>query len=224
LVLEGTLHDRDEGELGAGDVLWMTAGRGIVHSEDIEAEGRSRILQLWIALPAGDRDLAPGFELVRRATAPTLRAAGVEGRLYSGTSGGLHSPTRNRVPVTMLDLALAPGASFHQDLPSPYNGFAYVLDGDARIGGGSVVAGQVGWLAPADTTDLETSLAIVAGDRGVRLVLYAGQPIREPLVQQGPFVAGSPAEIIDFHRRYRAGTFASMAALARAQHPERQHA
>jgi len=67
LVIEGTLHDRDEGALGAGDLIWMTAGRGIIHSESVEAAGRSRIFQLWIALPAREREAAPQFEIVRKA-------------------------------------------------------------------------------------------------------------------------------------------------------------
>ena len=211
LVLEGTLHDRDEGALSAGDLIWMTAGRGIIHSEAVEAAGRSRILQLWIALPARDRDLAPGFEIVRRDAAPVRRAPGVEARLYSGASGSLRSSTRNRVPVTLLDLHLAPGASFTQDLPASYNGFLYVVDGSASVGGRVVETGQVGWVSPSAATDL----GIIAGERGARLVLYAGQPIGQPLVQHGPFVAGSPAEIVELHRRFRAGQFTSMSQLAR---------
>jgi len=86
LVLEGTLHDRDEGALGAGDVVWMTAGRGIIHNEAVEASGRSRVLQLWIALPARLRETAPRFEIIRKDQAPVVRGPrpGIEGRLYSG--------------------------------------------------------------------------------------------------------------------------------------------
>jgi redox-sensitive bicupin YhaK (pirin superfamily) len=215
-VLEGSVDDRDEGPLAAGDVLWMTAGRGIIHSESIEAVGRSRILQLWIALPARDRDLAPGFEVVRGETAPLVRAPGVQARLYSGASGSLRSPTRNRVPITMLDVALEPGATFEPDLPGSYNGLFYVVDGSARVAGSDLGTGQVGWFAPSPSS----SLSISAGPRGARLVLYAGQPIREPLVQQGPFVAGSRLEIFELHRRFRAGQFASMNDLARALHAE----
>ncbi|MES1172149.1 MAG: pirin-like C-terminal cupin domain-containing protein [Bacteroidota bacterium] len=218
LVLEGTLHDRDEGELGPGDALWMTAGSGIIHNEAVEAAGRSRILQLWIALPARDRDLTPRFEVIRREVAPVIQAPGVEARLYSGASGTLRSPTRNRVAVTMIDLTLAAGATFRQDLPGAYNGFLYVIAGEARIGDASVAVGQVGWLAPAAATDL----AITGGPAGVRLVLYAGQPTGDTLVQHGPFVAGTPAEIVDLHRRYRGGAFTSMSQLARAARQERQ--
>lgn len=221
LVLEGTLSDRDEGDLQAGDLIWMTAGRGIIHSESIEASGRSRILQLWIALPARDRRLAPRFEIVRREAAPVVQAPGVGARLYSGASGTLWSPTRNRVPVTLVDLTLAPGARFHQALPGSYNGFFYVVDGDVGVGNERVATGQVGWLAPSASTELATHVTLSAGASGARLVLYAGEPIGEPLMQHGPFVAGSPAEIAEFHRQFRAGRFAPMSQVARAQRAER---
>lgn len=220
LVIEGTLHDRDEGALGAGDLVWMTAGRGIVHSESIEAFGRSRIFQLWIALPTRDREAAPQFEIVRRAEAPVVRGPGVEARLYSGTSGSLRSPTRNLVPVTLMDVSLAPDATFRQELPAAYNGFVYVVDGSVRIGGDTVTAGQVGWFAPSN----RGALIVSAAERGARLVLYAGLPIREPLVHHGPFVAGSRVEISRQYRRYLDGDFQSMSQLAQAQHQERRSA
>jgi len=221
LVLEGALSDRDEGDLQAGDMLWMTAGRGIIHNEAVEASGRSRILQLWIALPARDRGLAPRFEIIRRDAAPVVRAPGVEARLYSGASGTLRSPTRNRVPVTLVDLTLAPGATFHQALPASYSGFFYVVEGDAEVGDERVAAGQVGWLAPWPSSDLTIDLTISGGTSGAHLVLYAGEPIGEPLVQHGPFVAGSPAEIAELHRQFRAGRFTPMSQVARAQRAER---
>jgi quercetin 2,3-dioxygenase len=209
LLLEGSLHDRDEGQLDAGDVIWMTAGRGIIHNEAVEAFGRARILQLWIALPARDRSFAPRFEVVRRDAAPAIRAPGAEGRLYSGTSGELQSPTKNRVPVTMMDLVLQPGASFEASVPAWYNGFVYVIEGAVDVGGTRLEMGEVGWLAPSEAP----SVAFTAGEDGGRLVLYAGEPIREPLVQHGPFVAGSPQEIIAFHQRFRAGQFTRMSQL-----------
>jgi redox-sensitive bicupin YhaK (pirin superfamily) len=220
LLMEGTLHDRDEGALDAGDLIWMTAGRGIIHSEAVEAVGRSRVLQLWIALPARARQAAPRFEIVRKAEAPVVRAPGVEARLYSGVSGALRSPTLNHVPVTLLDVALAPAATFTQELPGAYNGFVYVVEGSVRIGGDTLAAGQVGWFAPSD----RDALVVAAAARDARLVLYAGLPIREPLVHHGPFVAGSRDEIVEQYRRFRTGAFSSMRKLAQAQHEERSSA
>ena len=210
LILEGTLH-RDVGDLAAGDAIWMSAGRGIIHDEDVEAGRRLRILQLWIALPTRDRALEPQFEIIRRNAVPVVRLAGAEAVLYSGTSGSASSPTRNRVPTTMIDLSLEPNATFEQDLPPAYNGFFYVLDGNVQVGGDPIAASQVGWIAPSSSREL----VISAQDNGARLVLYAGPPLGEPLTQQGPFVAGTPAEIIDFNRRFRADEFTSMSELAK---------
>lgn len=220
LVLEGALHDPDEGALGGGDVVWMTAGSGIIHSESVEASGRSRVLQLWIALPARHRQGPPRFEVVRRNAAPVLRSPGVEARLYSGAVGSLRSPTRNHVPVTMLDLALQPQATFQQDLPRTYNGFIYVLEGSVRVGAAVVAAGQVGWLAPAD----RDALVMAAEQGGARLVLYAGLPVDEALVHHGPFVAGSRGEIVAQYARFRAGQFPRLSELARAhRHDDDDH-
>jgi hypothetical protein len=211
LILEGTLHDRDVGDLAAGDAIWVSAGRGIIHDESVEAGGRLRLLQLWIALPTLERTLEANFEIIRRDVVPVVRLAGAEAVLYSGTSGSASSPTPNRVPTTMIDLSLEPNATFEQDLPPAYNGFVYVLDGSVEVDGDPIAASQVGWLAPSSSREL----VISAHHKGARLVLYAGQPLGEPLTQRGPFVAGGPSEIIDFNRRFRAGEFTSMSELAK---------
>jgi hypothetical protein len=209
LILEGQLFDRDEGRMEAGDVVWMTAGRGIIHNEAVETEGRTRVLQLWIALPASDRDLPPRFQIIPRDQAPVVRRPGAEARLYSGASGSTISPTANRVPVTMIDLKLEPEATFRQDLPAAYNGFLYVVEGAVRVGDSTISAGQTGWFGPSEATDL----VLEAARGGVRLVLYAGEPLGEPLIQYGPFVGDSATTINEHFRRYRAGEFVNMSRL-----------
>jgi quercetin 2,3-dioxygenase len=221
LVLEGTLWDRDEGELGPGDAIWMTAGRGIIHNEAVETVGRSRILQLWLTLPKRDRAIAPQFEVIRKDAAPLVRAPGLEARLYSGTTGIFRSPTRNLVPVTLVEITLAAGARFAQALPVAYNGFVYVIEGSVHVGDAALARGHVGWLDRPDG-DGSSELELVGGELGARLVLYAGLPQHEPIVQHGPFVAGSPAEINDLYRQFRAGHFESMSAIARRLRNERQ--
>jgi quercetin 2,3-dioxygenase len=215
LLLEGTVYDRDEGEVGEGDAIWMTAGRGIIHNEDVEASGHSRILQLWIRLPQRDRTMAPDFEVIRRATLPIWRGPGVEARLYSGATGDLRSPTRNRVPVTLVDVRLDPGVVFDQELPASYNGFLYVVEG--RVSANVALAkGDVGWLEMlVGDSDQTTNLRLTAGETGARFVLYAGEPQYEPTVHHGPFVAGSQEEIVDYFRDFRAGKFESMSSLAK---------
>src|ERR1700689_5033936 len=147
LVLEGTLIDRDEGELSAGDALWMTAGRGIIHNEAVEVGGKARILQLWVRLPKSDRSTVPTFQMIRKASAPVRTESGAVARLYSGSTGGLRSTTQNHAPVTLVDLTLDANATFEEELPLSYNGFVYVVDGSAGVGGVSLLeTGQGGWL------------------------------------------------------------------------------
>jgi redox-sensitive bicupin YhaK (pirin superfamily) len=222
LVLEGTLLDRDEGELNAGDVLWMTAGRGIIHNEAVEVGGKARILQLWVRLPKSDRSTAPTFQMIPKASAPVRTESGAVARLYSGSTGGLRSTTQNHAPVTLVDLTLDANATFEQELPLPYNGFVYVLEGSAGVGGGSLLeTGQVGWLDRPTGIGAST-LKFAGGERGARIVLYAGEPQREPLVHYGPFAAGSVAEIEEMFHRYRAGRFDSMSAIARRARRENE--
>ncbi len=215
LVLEGELVDRDEGVLQAGDAVWMTAGSGIIHSEAIEApKGKARFLQLWVGLSAETRHAPPRFEIIRGQSAPQFRAPGVKVTLYSGTSAGLTSATKNHVPITLVDIDLAAGKTFKQDLPASYNGFVYVIAGDARVGAQPIKESQVAWLEHQNLRGTK-SLELVAGETGVRVVLYAGEPHRSPMIHHGPFVAGSRHELAQFFQNYQLGRFAKMSELAK---------
>jgi hypothetical protein len=222
LVLEGTLIDRDEGKLSAGDVLWMTAGRGIIHNEAVEVGGKARILQLWVRLPESDRATAPAFQMIRKASAPVRTEPGAVARLYSGSTGGVRSTTQNHAPVTLVDVTLGANATFEQELPLSYNGFVYVVDGSVDVGAASLLeTGQVGWLDRPTGIGAST-LMFAGGERGARIVLYAGEPQREPLIHHGPFAAGSVAELEEMFHRYRAGRFQSMSAIARKARRENE--
>jgi quercetin 2,3-dioxygenase len=221
LVLEGTLVDRDEGELSTGDVLWMTAGRGIIHNEAVDVGGKARILQLWVRLPESARSTAPTFQMIRKASAPVRAERGAVARLYSGSTGGLRSTTQNHAPVTLVDLTLGPNATFEQELPLSYNGFVYLVDGSVGVGASSLETGQVGWLDRPTGIGAST-LKFAGGERGARMVLYAGEPQREPLIHHGPFAAGSVAELEEMFHRYRAGRFESMSAIARRARRENE--
>ena len=218
LLLEGAIYDRDEGGvIQAGEVQWMTAGRGIIHGENVATKGKVRLLQLWLTLPKSQRWTTPGFQDIHADAIPVRREPGVEVRLYSGASGDRQSPTRNHVPVTLAEITLDPRVSFHQDLPASYNGFAFIVRGSARLGedGAPLEVGQVGWL---DRPEREgtSALRIVAGNEGVRLVLYAGQPQGDPIVSQGPFIGDTREDIVRLHHEYRAGRFERMSQIARA--------
>jgi len=188
LILDGAIFDRDEGgTLNAGEVQWMTAGSGIIHSEDVRTKGKVRLLQLWLTLPKNKRWIAPEFQTINANEVPVRREHGAEIRVYSGSSVGLQSNTQNHVPVTMVEINLEPNISAELDTPASYNGFAFVIDGSVRIGDTELNTGQVGWLDRS--TDVGTSvLHVVARESGSRLVLYAVQPQGDPIVSYGPFV------------------------------------
>lgn len=215
-AIEGEMFDRDEGVLSAGDVVWMTAGRGIVHSEHVYSRGLpTRILQLWVTLPERERAAPPRFEIVRGASVPVHRGPGVEARLYSGTTQGLRSPTLNHVPVTLVDIRLEPHAQLTQELPATHDGFLYPLEGAVGVGGSDELlgVGEIGWLDRRDEGGA-THLTLRAGADGARVVLYAGARQGGPIVQHGPFVAGSREAIAQMFYDYRLGRFTPMSALS----------
>jgi len=217
-VVEGELRDRDEGTLGTGDILWMTAGSGVIHNENVVPLGKSRILQLWLTLPQHDRWAAPRFEHIARDTAPVRREPGAEARVYSGSSGSVHATTHNYVPVTLVDLRLQRGARFQQELPDSYNGFLYVLEGAVSVGEQHtrLTAGQVGWLAEAAVDASSVSpLRIAAGDDGARLMVYAGERQGVPIVLHGPFVGETRADLMRLSRLYVDGKMPRISELAR---------
>ena len=218
LMLEGGIRDRDEGPLQAGDALWMTAGSGVIHNEEVEAIGKVRLLQLWLTLPKEQRWAAPRFERIEGAAAPTRRERGVEVRLYSGATGELRSPTHNHVPVTLAEIRLDAGASVLQELPAEYNGFVYVIEGVVRGGGGEgpkLGVGQVGWLDRPSASG-PSVLRLGALEQPARVLLYAGRPTGDPIVVQGPFVGDTRQDIMRKYREYLDGGFPRMSELAGA--------
>ena len=213
-MLEGLVSDRDEGDLEPGDVLWMTAGSGVVHNEDVVSKGRVRLLQLWLTLPKSARWIAPSVQRIPLAAVPVRHEGGATVRLYSGRSGDLESRTINRVPVTMADLVLEPGAAIEQELPAPFNAFLYVIEGTVRVGGeGQVLAaGQVGWL-DRPTGHGTSELRIAGGEEGGRAVLYAGQPTQDWIASHGPFIADRQEDLVRLYEEYRGGRFPRMSEI-----------
>ena len=217
LILDGAIFDRDEGgTLNAGEVQWMTAGSGIIHSEDVRTKGKVRLLQLWLTLPKNKRWMDPGFQAINVNAVPVRHELGAEIQVYSGSSGGLHSGTRNHVPVIMVEINLEPHASAEQDIPASYNGFAFVIDGSVQIGDTVLNTGQVGWLDRP--TDNGTSVfRVVAHKSGARLILYAGQPQGDPIVSYGPFIGDSKQDIARLFAEYQAGMFPRLSELKKQQ-------
>jgi len=214
-MLEGRMRHEDvfgnRGDLGPGDVQWMTAGRGIIHSEmPQQAEGRMRGFQLWINLPAREKMKPAAWRDVPAQTIPTMVLDGggelrvIAGRVeHAGTAiagpiGGLSTDPQ------YYDLRLPAGATVELPIPPGHNAFLYVYEGAASVGeeGRPLPFRAAGLLTPGD------AVRIAAGEAGVKLLLLAGRPIGEPVVQYGPFVMNSVAEIEQAIRDYQAGRLA----------------
>ena len=219
LLLQGAVYDRDEGGLiEAGEVQWMTAGRGIIHGENVGAKGKVRLLQLWLTLPKADRWTEPGFQTIHTDAVPVRRENGAEVRIYSGGSGSLRSKTRNHVPVTITEITLESHASIEQEIPSSYNGFVFTLRGSIQAGAynaTSLKAGQTGWL-DRPKVDGASLLRVTDGEEGARLVLYAGQPQGDPIVSYGPFIGDSKRDIARLYTEFQSGQFISLSELVKA--------
>ena len=217
LILDGAIFDRDEGgTLNAGEVQWMTAGRGIIHSEDVRTKGKMRLLQLWLTLPKKERWTEPAFQVFHSDSIPVRHESGAEIRVYSGSSGSLRSGTRNYVPVTMVEINLERGASAVQEVPVSYNGFVFVIGGSVRIEETTLNTGQVGWLdRPTDNN--ASIVRVIAGESGARLILYAGQPQGDPIVSYGPFIGDSKQDIARLFAEYQAGQFPRLSELKKQQ-------
>ena len=210
-VIDGKLEHSDNktggGELLAGDVQWMTAGRGIIHTED-PAEGQVvHSLQLWVNLPSDKKMAEPRYQNMRGQDMPVRHEDGATIRIFSGSSKGVTAETKNHVPVTMVEFIIVPGATVTQDLPGSYNGFLYIVDGKGAIGNENTVGnkGQVLWLERGVKGE-QTEVKIHAEEK-LHVLLYAGEPIGEKVVARGPFVMNSEEEIIQAYKDFREGKF-----------------
>lgn len=199
LVLEGNGR-----EWKTGSIELMTAGKGIVHTEEITTQTRMRILQLWLVLPPEKRWAEPFHQQILLEDVPTLKTATGEIRVYSGASNGLISPLRNFTSFTLVDFNLMENAVVEQSLPFDYNGFIYVIDGAVSVGGTRVTEGQAGWLDRTDTSG-QSEITFQALEQGVRFVLYAARPHHVPVVSHGPFIADSQDDIRRLYSEYRQG-------------------
>jgi hypothetical protein len=207
-MIAGRMRHRDsagnEGLLDNGGVQWMTAGRGLVHSEMPEQEeGRMEGFQLWLNLAAQDKLCQPGYTDIPSAQVPEVHGDGRVVRViagsYQGTQGAMQRP---RTEPTFLDIHLEPGATFDQPLPEAHNAFVYVYRGEASIAGRAVPAQRMAILANTPGSD---GITLQAGTAPTRLLLIAGQPLREPIVQHGPFVMNSQQQIFDAVTDFRNG-------------------
>ncbi|WP_293369145.1 pirin family protein [Nevskia sp.] len=219
-MLDGRMQHRDHlgnvGDLGPGGVQWMTAGRGVIHSEmPLQESGRMRGFQLWINLPAAEKMKPAGYRDIPAAEIPEVALpGGGTVKVIAGTVGEVSGPVNgpsNRLSTDplYLDIELRAGGRFEQAIAAGHNAFVYAYEGSLSIGEGAAAKAiptqAAGVLTPGDTVTL------TAGPNGLRAVLIAGKPIGEPVVQYGPFVMNTREEIEQAIRDYNDGTLAKAA-------------
>jgi len=212
-MLDGRMRHRDnhghEGILVPGSVQWMTAGRGIVHSEMPEQEeGAMRGFQLWLNLPARDKMSAPKYQEFGPDRIPVATpAAGVDVKVIAGTVGTVIGPiSQPATEPTYLDVGLQAGATFQHVLPAEQAAFLYVYEGEVRVGdaqtGSSLAAGHLAVLGEGERVILSGT----ASEQS-RLILVAGRPLRETVERYGPFVMNTRAEILKAISDFQSGRF-----------------
>jgi redox-sensitive bicupin YhaK (pirin superfamily) len=211
-MLAGRMRHRDsaghEGLLEAGGVQWMTAGRGVIHSELPEQrEGRMEGFQLWLNLPARDKLREPWYRDFGAADLPRFAASGgVRGVVIAGRCHGVDGAVRREATDPLIvDLTMPAGTAFATPLPPVGNAFLVVHRGAVDVGGMRVPAGRLAILANDPASD---GVALASAD-GASVLLIAGRPLNEPIVQHGPFVMNTAEQIREAVRDYQAGRFAA---------------
>ena len=205
LLLEGEMGD-DEYKMRAGDFQIMTAGSGVVHTETIDKKARMRLLQMWITLPDKYRWVNPRLQHLSLRDVPVVTDSGSNIRVYSGSFAGIVSPVDNYVPLIVADIVMQPGTEAKHALPSSFNTFFYVIEGEVKVGEEQKLLkkDQVGWL-DSFPEPAQSDLLLVSGDAETRVIMYSAEPQHENIVSHGPFIANTEAEIQGLYRKFREG-------------------
>jgi redox-sensitive bicupin YhaK (pirin superfamily) len=218
-LLSGRFEHRDShghsGRLAPGDVQWMTAGSGLIHSEMpesgfLKAGGRLHGLQLWVNLPMKDKMIPPHYHEIPARNIPVAASAdgSVTVRVIAGESLGRRAVIDTRTPIQFLHFRIAPGSKISQPVPREFNTFAYILDGKmaARGGRNGETHQMLVFARDGDEVDLES-----VGEGHLDVILIAGQPLGEPVARWGPFVMNTRAEIMQAVEDYQSGRMGSIA-------------
>ena len=207
-MLEGSVNHRDSlgnsGLIGAGDVQWMTSGRGILHEEMPRRSEESGVIygfQLWVNLPAAQKMTTPRYQEVTAASIPSTTKDGATVRVVAGEWNGTRGPvTEIAASPLYLDVRLAPVSRFICPIPSGHTALAYVFEGAGNFSGEAVESVRMVVFSDGDQIEVES-------DTGVRFMLIAGMPFGEPIVPYGPFVMNTVEEIQQTLAELRNGTF-----------------
>ncbi|KAF9300437.1 hypothetical protein BGZ74_007893 [Mortierella antarctica] len=208
-MLEGQFQHEDfaghKGTIGPGDLQWMTAGRGIVHSEmPVKSQTRAHGLQLWINLPKEHKMCEPQYqELLDGEIKRATPQEGVVVKVIAGESHAVKSQVYTRTPTMYLDYKMGKNKTVEQSIPASYTGFIYMLKGTVFIGDKEFEGKAHHTLTfSEDSTD---TIKITTKDEDAHFVIIAGEPLKEPIVQHGPFVMNTQKEIYDTFVDYQYG-------------------
>ena len=215
IVYDGEVSHADSagggGTIGAGDVQWMTAGAGIVHQEFHSAEfsrvgGPFRMVQLWVNLPAKDKDAPAAYQAITRDQIPCVPFVGGHARVIAGAFAGVQGPAKSFTPIELWDVRLNAGAQLHLPISEGFNAMIAVLDGELEVTRATAGAGALVRLS-REGHDID-----VRATTETMLLVLAGEPIDEPVAGHGPFVMNHPAEISQAMRDFQAGKFGRVTA------------
>jgi quercetin 2,3-dioxygenase len=216
-IIEGEAQHKDSaghsGKLAAGDVQWMTAGSGIIHSEEPSDQikidgGVMHGLQLWVNLPKEQKMSRPRYQELKNANIPQIDPphGNVWLKVISGEAEGIKSVIKTEIPILYLHLKLMSGAVFTQAIPKHHNAFLYVLNGEIFCGDKSAKENQCMFFAHNDEQVVLTTKAQPAD-----FVLIAGEPLNEPIARYGPFVMNTKQELVEAVNDYQLGRFGKIA-------------
>ena len=209
-LLEGEMEHEDsagsKGTLTPGDVQWMTAGKGIIHSEMPTAKmmlegGMMHGFQIWVNLPAKDKMMNPRYQDISAAESPIAEKNGVWARVVAGECLGVESSLDTVIPITYVHVKMETGSVLEKNLDLDLNGMIYVFDGEIEIEGKVVSDGSLALLSNG------TTIKITAKENSQYLIL-AGPEIGEPIARYGPFVMNTREEIMQAIDDYQNGIFA----------------
>ncbi|MCC2097928.1 MAG: pirin family protein [Hyphomicrobiales bacterium] len=217
IVYDGEVSHRDStgkgGTIGPGDVQWMTAAAGILH-EEFHSKGFSktggpfRMVQLWVNLPAKDKNAEAGYQAITRDMIPEISSEGSMVRVIAGEFGGTKGPAKTFTPVNLWDVRLEADTEIELPLPEGHNSMIAVLSGHAHIGGQGIGEAEIARLSK------DGKGVTIKADGDTIILVMTGEPIDEPVVGHGPFVMNSESEIRQAFADFNAGRFGAMSALS----------
>ncbi len=192
------------GIIGPGDLQWMTAGKGIMHSEVPMSDEKAHGLQLWVNLASKNKMVEPKYQELLAKDIPKRRFNGVVANIIAGSAFGVESPVYTMTPTMYIDFSMEGGSTLKQAIPKGWNGFVYVLEGSATFGGHKGSAHHT--LVLSNAGDEEGLTVTTASDKPCRFALIVGEPLNEPIVQHGPFVMNTREEIMKAMMDFQSGS------------------